>query len=112
MRAFIHPDLADIPLPAVLNALADPVRLRILRNLAATEGALSCQACGGPALPKSSLAHHVRVLREAGLIRSRGQGKEVVNTLRREELAARFPGLLDAVLAAAERPCPLQEDAA
>lgn len=111
MRPLTHPDLAQVSLPAVLHALADPVRLGLVRSLAA--GApLSCQGACAAALPRSTLAHHFRILREAGLVHGRREGREVINTLRRGELAARFPGLLDAVLAAAERPCPLSEDRA
>jgi hypothetical protein len=46
------------------------------------------------------------VLRESGLVRTRLEGKQAVNRLRREELEARFPGLLDAVLRAAEDGTP------
>jgi DNA-binding transcriptional ArsR family regulator len=108
MRPLSHPDLQEVSLPAVLHALSDPVRLALVRNLAGG-AAPSCQAACRDALPKSTLAHHFRILREAGLVQGRREGRAMVNTLRRAELEARFPGLLDAVLAAAERPCPLSE---
>jgi DNA-binding transcriptional ArsR family regulator len=53
--------------------------------------------------PKSSMSHHFRVLRDAGLVRTRNEGVAHVNALRREDLDRRFPGLLDAVIAAMRR---------
>ncbi len=95
-----HPEAGRIELAAVLHALSDPVRLRIVAGLAAgTE-----MPCGAFQLPvtKSTCTHHFRVLREAGVIRQRVQGTTRLNSLRREDLDGRFPGLLDTVLCAAE----------
>ena len=101
MRPFTHPDMADIPLAAVLHALSDADRLALIRNLDAALDGLSCtESCGVMRLPKSTLANHYRVLRDAGLVHSRPDGKQVINTLRRAEVEARFPGLLGAVLRA------------
>ncbi len=97
-RQLSHPELADISLAAVLHALSDPVRLEIVR-LAAAHTDLPCNAFFDQ-IPKSTLSHHWRVLREAGLIRQRHEGTQKLNALRRDEVDARFPGLLDAVLAA------------
>jgi DNA-binding transcriptional ArsR family regulator len=100
--AIDHPDRTQIELPEVLHALSDPVRLRIVEALARDADARSC---GSFALPvtKSTCTHHFRVLREAGVIRQRQEGTARLNTLRREDLEARFPGLLDTVLHAAAR---------
>ena len=68
----------------------------IVRQLA-TEGEASCQALEGDR-PKSSVSHHFRVLREAGLIRTRNEGATRMNALRREDIEGRFPGLLACVL--------------
>lgn len=100
MRRFFHPAAASLDLPRVLQALADPVRLAIVRRLAA-EGELPCGALG-EARPKSSMSHHFRILREAGVIRTRSTGPLHLNTLRRDDLDARFPGLLAAVLVASD----------
>lgn len=83
----------------MLHALADPVRLEIVRQL----NAQGEKACGsfGIDMPKSSLSHHFRVLREAGVIAYETQGTVIMNRLQHRELAARFPGLLDSVLNAA-----------
>lgn len=80
----------------VLYALSDPVRLRIVRHLA-DEGDTDCGAFG-IRMPKSSLSHHFKVLRESGVIATESEGVRRVNSLRRTELNQRFPGLLDAVL--------------
>ena len=82
----------------VLQALSDPVRLEIVRQLAAQE---ECQ-CGTIALPvtKSTASHHFKTLATAGLIAERGEGTKKFISLRRAELDAQFPGLLDSVLRA------------
>lgn len=92
-----HPDRNELELPAVLHALSDPQRLEIVRRLADSEA--PC-ACGSIELgvAKSTMTHHYRVLREAGVIRQERHGTTKLTELRRPDLDARFPGLLDAVL--------------
>ena len=102
VRELWHPHRADIRLEQVLHALADPVRLRIVRTLATRREELTCSVFDLP-VSKSTTTHHFRVLRESGVIRQFYRGTAKLNGLRREDLDARFPGLLDAVLAAAER---------
>jgi DNA-binding transcriptional ArsR family regulator len=99
-EAIPHPQRAELDLTAVLHALSDPMRLRIVAGLASGGDG---RTCGSFELPvtKSTCTHHFRVLREAGLIHQRSEGTARVNTLRREDLEARFPGLLDTILAAA-----------
>ena len=94
-----HPAIADVALTDVLFALSDPARLEIVRELA--DGPLSMAECGAtnPDLPKSTKSHLMKVLREAGLVRNEPDGRRRVVTLRRDELDAVFPGLLDWVLA-------------
>jgi DNA-binding transcriptional ArsR family regulator len=98
-RQLDHPDVAAVELPAVLFALSDPARLELVRQLAA-QGSLTVAQCQerGPEVPKSTFSHHLKTLREAGLIRNEPAGRQRTVTLRREELEQRFPGLLDAVL--------------
>jgi DNA-binding transcriptional ArsR family regulator len=95
--ALHHPDANEIRLPAVLHALSDPQRLHIVLELAA---AGEPRACGSIELnvSKSTMTHHFRVLREAGLIRQERVGTTKLTSLRREDIESRFPGLLDAVL--------------
>ena len=97
-----HPPAEALELPPVLHALSDPIRLQIVRSLAES-GARSCGTFAVP-VAKSTLSHHLRVLREAGVTLTEPSGTQRVVSLRRTDLDARFPGLLDAVLAAAPVP--------
>lgn len=99
VRTLPHPDLDDVELTSVLFALSDPTRLDLVRLLA-TDGPQSVAQCqiAEPGVPKSTFSHHLKALREAGLIRNEPSGRQRTITLRREELDRRFPGLLDAVL--------------
>ncbi len=100
MRALHHPSRKSLTLTQVLYALSDPVRLAIVKHLAEDGG----KACGTFCLPvaKSTASHHFRVLREAGVIEMQSEGTQCINSLRREDLDARFPGLLDSVLRASD----------
>jgi len=91
----------EMTLAAVMAALSDPMRVAIVRQLAA-EGERTCGTFD-LGISKATRSHHFRVLREAGLTRTRAEGTHRHVSLRREEIDARFPGLLDAVLTAAER---------
>lgn len=95
-----HPDIADVQLTEVLFALSDPARLEIVRELA--DGPLSMAECAAthPGLPKSTKSHLMKVLRESGLVRNEPDGRRRVVSLRKDELDAAFPGLLDSVLQA------------
>lgn len=95
-----HPGREQIELGSVLHALSDPMRLRIVAALANGEER-SCKSIDLPVV-KSTCTHHFRVLREAGVIRQRQEGTARLNSLRRAELESRFPGLLGAVLHAAD----------
>lgn len=86
---------------AILHALGDPVRLGIVRQLA-REGESSCAALNG-GRSKSTMSHHFRVLREAGLVRMRSKGVTHMNALCRDTVDAAFPGLLAAVIDAPAR---------
>lgn len=89
-----RPSEAD--LARVLYALGDPVRLEIVRQLA-RHGEVPCSGFGMD-MPKSSLSHHFRVLREAGILGSRPEGTSLLNFLQLKELEQRFPGLLPGIL--------------
>jgi DNA-binding transcriptional ArsR family regulator len=101
----VHPPRAELELEAVLHALSDPVRLRIVAELARSDGD-TAQTCGSFDVPvsKSTCTHHFKVLREAGLIHQQPEGTARLNTLRRDDLEARFPGLLETILQAASPP--------
>jgi DNA-binding transcriptional ArsR family regulator len=101
MKTLLQPAATEIALPAVMGALSDPVRVEIVRALAARGEAV----CGTLDLGVSpaTRSHHFRVLREAGVTHTRVDGTRRHVSLRRDDLDARFPGLLDALLAAAAR---------
>jgi DNA-binding transcriptional ArsR family regulator len=98
-RTALEPKRDELELSTVLHALSDPVRLQIVAGL--SDGVE--HSCGSFELPvtKSTCTHHFRVLREAGVIHQRHEGTSRLNSLRRADLEARFPGLLDTVLRAA-----------
>jgi DNA-binding transcriptional ArsR family regulator len=100
VRDLYHPRIEDVGLPGVLHALSDPVRLEIVRYLA-TVDETPCSTLHS-AVSKSTMSHHFKVLREAGVTYTRADGTKRLIALRREELEQRFPGLLDSVLHAAK----------
>ena len=104
MRLITHPVAEQLSLPGVLNALSDPVRMEIVREL--SDGAeLSCGSLDVP-VSKSTLTHHLKVLREAGLTHTRSEGVQRLVSLRQADIEARFPGLLGCVLAHAPQHQP------
>lgn len=99
MVQFVHPSREDITLTGVLGALADPMRLRIIKSMLKEEGCMSCsEAAPCPDMAKSTLSNHFRILREAGLIRTLKRGVENRNTVREDDINSRFPGLLKILL--------------
>ena len=98
MRPIYHPNSDSITLAGVLYALGDPVRLEIVKRLAANDE-LSCSDLDLQ-VAKSTLSHHFKILRESGVLHCRKQGTQHMNSLRREDLDRAFPGLLDAILQA------------
>lgn len=98
------PDLATIDVLTVLQALSDPVRLEIVRQLdscclSTEKGELTCGQIAVP-VSKSTTTHHLKTLAAAGLTADREEGTRKFIHLRRAELDTRFPGLLDSVLKA------------
>ncbi|WP_028648463.1 helix-turn-helix transcriptional regulator [Nocardiopsis sp. CNT312] len=100
MRNAHHPATEELSLPDVMAALSDPLRIGLVRLLAdGTErgwGELRAPVA------KSTLSHHLRVLRDAGVTRTRQEGTRCFVTLRRQDLDERFPGLVGALLGAAD----------
>lgn len=101
-RELPHPARDEIRLEGVLHALSDPLRLQIVLELAADGGELTCSQFDLP-VTKSTTTHHVRVLRENGMIRQVYRGTAKMNGLRRDDLDDLFPGFIDSLLAAAGR---------
>ncbi|GAA0957245.1 metalloregulator ArsR/SmtB family transcription factor [Kribbella koreensis] len=98
-KALPQPDREEIRVEAVLQALGEPVRLQIVRALADVPEGI---ACGEIELPvtASTRAHHLRTLREAGVLSTHTEGTRRISKLRREDLEELYPGLLSGVLAA------------
>lgn len=103
-RDFTQPELEKVPLHAVLFALSDPTRLAIVHALADGRERSAGNLAGN--VPKSTMSHHLRILREAGITATRPEGMRCRVSLRRVELDRRFPGLLAAILKNAARPAP------
>ena len=118
MRKLHHPLKTEIEIENVLYALGDPIRLDIVRNLSREENACSIKnitsalllkrsckhICTQLSLSKSTLSHHFKILREAGVIWCEKEGTQYINRLRSEELNALFPGLLKSILKASAKP--------
>jgi len=102
MDDLVEPDADDMQLPKVLAALADPHRLASVRFLARNGESWCTQVMqeAGLALSKSTFSHHLRIMREAGLVTKRIQGAKGYARLRKDDVDRRFPGLLDSVLSA------------
>lgn len=97
MKDYTYPDLDDVAVTTVMQALADEGRLSIVRQIMRTPGGeCACgEFCGG--LSKATVSHHMRVLRQAGLLRHRTIGTRSLTSLRIGEVEKRFPGLLSLV---------------
>lgn len=97
MARATHPNIENVQLPDVLHALADPIRLGLVQLLSDGEERAWSQL-DAPIAP-STLSHHLKVLRAAGITRTRMEGTRCFVHLRNDELNERFPGLLDATIA-------------
>lgn len=98
-RKFGHPTMRDVSIDHVLYALSDPARRQIVAKLASCSvDGISCMKSCSDKMSPSTISFHHKILRENGLIRSEKKGVEVINTLRKDELDKRFPGLLDSIL--------------
>lgn len=110
-RTYVHPEADEIDLPRVLFALSEPLRLSMVRKLAADGEVDSIDL--GPDLPRSTLTHHTSLLRESGVVYVRGEGRKCMIQLRDDDLEARFPGLITTVLGSYEvDETPVAEDEA
>jgi DNA-binding transcriptional ArsR family regulator len=100
MRPLVHPDLDSVDLLTVLHALSDTVRLEVVLILAESDGV----RCGEFDVPvsMSTLSHHVKVLRQAGVVRVTPQGNVRRHELRLDELEARWPGVMSSIIAGAQ----------
>ncbi|MCD0445395.1 helix-turn-helix domain-containing protein [Glycomyces sp. A-F 0318] len=100
MKPMRHPNPEEMALVEVMGALSDPIRVGLVRLLA--DGRERGWGELRAPVAKSTLSHHLRVLRDAGVTRTRQEGTRCFVVLRRDDLDDRFPGLLKAVLDAAD----------
>lgn len=99
MRQIKHPNIDQVELTDIMYALADPTRLEIVGQLAKAGRKMTCGEfdCNRP---KSSMSHHFKILRAAGLVETLIEGTEHMNSLRLEEIEQKFPGVLPSILKA------------
>ncbi|MBN9653403.1 helix-turn-helix transcriptional regulator [Halobacillus sp. GSS1] len=97
MKTPNHPPIESISFTKVLHALSEPNRVKIIRCLFDTHENNCTHYTLQLRLPKSTVSHHIRVMREAGLIQARIVGKEHLYSIRTEEIERKFPGLLDTI---------------
>ncbi|MEQ4721503.1 helix-turn-helix domain-containing protein [Nonomuraea sp. B19D2] len=96
-RTVDNPSVAEVTLQQLLEAVADPVRRSVIAQLATAGHDISCGAFDLP-VSRSTATHHFNVLREAGIIHQHYQGTTKMNSLRPDDLDARFPGLIQAII--------------
>jgi len=100
MDDVVEPAAADFQLPRILAALADQHRLATVRYVA-RKGESCCADViqeAGLAITKSTFSHHLRILREAGVLTKRIQGTKGYTRLRKDDVDQRFPGLMDSII--------------
>ena len=100
-----EPDLANYDFARVLAAVADPIRLSIIRQLAGADGALSCSAIELP-VKASTATHHFTALRQAGVLHQYYVGTSRMNVLRADDVEHVYPGFLPSVIAGARTTVP------
>ena len=102
MREPFHPSADSFDLAAILAALSDPTRLTILLRLAEADADVRCGDFTDLDT-KSNLSYHFAKMREAGLVSLRNEGTSLFLALRRDDIEGQFPGLLDQLIASAQR---------
>ena len=102
MRQIKHPTIDQVELTDIMYALADPTRLEIVTLLAKAGRKLTCGEIDLNR-PKSSMSHHFKILRSAGLVETLIEGTEHMNSLRLGEIEQKYPGVLNAVINAATK---------
>jgi len=96
LRNLFHPSIEQLNLATVLNALSDPIRLNIVKNLSINQET-TCSGCNIQ-MSKSTLSHHFKVLRESGIVQVRIDGKQRFLSIRYDDLEAKFPNLIDTII--------------
>lgn len=102
MRQIRHPNIDQVELTDIMYALSDPTRIEIVGRLASAGRKMTCGELDFNR-PKSSMSHHFKILRAAGLVETLIEGTEHMNSLRVEEIEKKFPGVLNSVLLALKK---------
>jgi DNA-binding transcriptional ArsR family regulator len=89
--------MEQVKITDIMYALSDPARVEIVRMIAAEGRPMTCGELNSDR-PKSSMSHHFKILRDSGIIETRIEGKEHLNSLRVGELEKKFPGLLKTII--------------
>jgi DNA-binding transcriptional ArsR family regulator len=108
VKKLSHPEKKDLDLCKILDALSDPLRLAIVRQIW-EQGECKCCSFTEPKA-KSTRSHHFKVLRESGIIMTRITGTEFGLSIRKDEIDERFPGLLDSIFSAQNRNAKLKKE--
>jgi len=90
-----HPAAEALDLATIMRTLGDPVRLQIVRLLADDRPRVCNELSSTLGIPPSTGSYHLKLLREAGVTRTRAQGTLRLISLRRDDLEDRFPGLVE-----------------
>jgi DNA-binding transcriptional ArsR family regulator len=98
-REIKHPAASELDLATILRTVGDPVRLAIVQDLLGGGERICTTLNASIDIPASTLSYHLRLLREAGVTRTRAVGTERHVSVRSDDLERLFPGLLE-VLAA------------
>ena len=94
----LHPSADALDLATIMRTVGDPLRLQIVRMLADGQEQSCNVMTGALGLPTSTGSYHLRLLREAGVTRTRADGTLRLISLRREDLENRFPGLVEVLI--------------
>ena len=90
-----HPAPSALDLATIMRTVGDPLRLYIVRLLADDRPRPCSEVSSAMGLPVSTCSYHLRLLREAGVTRTRAEGTQRFISLRRDDLEERFPGLVE-----------------
>ena len=104
MREIRHPSASELDLATILRTVGDPVRLAIVQELLARGECICTSLNEAVDIPASTLSYHLRLLREAGVTRTRAVRTERHVSVRRDDLDRLFPGLLELLAAKPREP--------
>ena len=99
-REIRHPAASELDLATILRTVGDPVRLAIVQQLLDGDERICTTLNESIDIPASTLSYHLRLLREAGVTRTRAEGTQRFISVRSEDLERRFPGLLEVLMRA------------